>query len=284
MTAQQDVAASSPLFSLERFEAYSSFMRMSFLTMLAYRLRYFTGILTYVLFVSVHYFIWKAVYSGLPADARINGFTLGEMITYVAVGWISRSFYFSNIDDEIDELVRSGQISVYLLRPVNFHLMMLSQAAGESLFRILFFSAPICIAVVTFFPVSLPPTFTDAARFFLSTASSFLILAEVNFAVGLLSFRLKSIQGIARAKYTLIQLLSGLFMPLAFFPGWFRTVVDYLPFKLISYVPLQFYLGKVSGDQIGEVFLNQVFWIVTLVGLSHYFFVRAMRRLTLQGG
>jgi ABC-2 type transport system permease protein len=252
--------------------------------MLAYRLRYFTGIVTYVLFVSVHYFIWKAVFHGLPAGARINGFTLPEMITYIGVGWIARSFYFSNIDEEIDELVRTGQISVFLLRPVNFHLMMLSQAAGECLFRILFFSVPICGAIVMLFPILLPPTVHDALLFMLATLSSFLILAEINFLVGLLAFRLKSIQGISRAKYTLVQLLSGLFMPLAFFPDWFRHVVDLLPFKIISYVPLQFYLGKVAAQDTLAVFLNQLGWLAALILFSHYCFRRAMTRLTLQGG
>ena len=45
------------------FELYEAFIRNSFLKMLAYRLRYYTGIITYLLFVSVYYFIWSAVYA-----------------------------------------------------------------------------------------------------------------------------------------------------------------------------------------------------------------------------
>ena len=263
---------------------YNTFIRIAFLGMLAYRLRYYTGIITYVLFVSVHYFIWKAIYHGHAADERINGFTLGEMITYLAVGWIARSFYFSNIDEEIDDMVRTGRMGVFLLRPVNFHLMLLSQAAGESLFRICFFTAPIAVAILLMFPVSPPETVAAGASFLLSSLLSFLILAEINFLVGLLAFSLKSIQGIARAKYMLIQLFSGLLMPLVFFPTWFRSVLEVLPFQLITYVPLQLYLGKIAPAGIPLVFLEQVVWAIALIGLSQLFLGRALRRLTIQGG
>lgn len=268
----------------EGARVYGTFLRIAFLKMLAYRLRYFTGIITYVLFVSVHYFIWNAIFDGRAPGERINGFTLPEMITYLAVGWISRSFYFSTIDEEIDDMVRSGQMGVFLTRPVSFHLMLLAQAAGESLFRVCFFTAPIALAILILFPVSPPASLSSGMYFLGSSMLSFLILAEINFLVGLLSFSLKSIQGIARAKYMLIQLLSGLLMPLAFFPGWFRSVVELLPFQLITYVPLQLYLGKLEGSAVISAFIEQLGWCVALVFLSELFLGRALRRLTIQGG
>ena len=43
---------------------YAEFSRVGFVNILAFRLRYFTGIITYFLNVTVYYFIWSAVYSG----------------------------------------------------------------------------------------------------------------------------------------------------------------------------------------------------------------------------
>ena len=263
---------------------YSAFVRNAFLGMLAYRLRYYTGILTYLLFVSVHYFIWSAVFASHAVGTRINGFTLPEMVTYVSVGWMARSLYFSTVDEDINELVRSGQISIYLIRPVNFHLMMLVQAAGETLFRLLFFSLPIGAVIVVVFPVSLPATAADFGYFLLATVFSFIILAEINFIVGLSAFYFSAIDGIMRAKYFLVQLLSGLLLPLTFFPGWARAVLDVLPFKLIAYVPLQVYLGKVPENALLSLFLTTAAWSVALVVLAQFFWRRAVRKLTLQGG
>ena len=41
---------------------YLEFSRIGFVNILAFRLRYYTGILTYLINVTVYYFIWSAVY------------------------------------------------------------------------------------------------------------------------------------------------------------------------------------------------------------------------------
>jgi len=252
--------------------------------MLAYRARYYTGIMTYILFVAVYYFIWQAIFTGKPEGTRINGYNMAEMLTYITIGWIARSFYFSNIDDEMDDLVRTGQISVFLLRPVNFQLMMFSQAVGEALFRILFFSVPVGLTVLFVFPVNAPASLGYFALFCLSTCLGFLVMASLNFLFGLLAFYLKSIDGIMRAKYNLINLFSGLLLPLAFLPGWLRVPMEYLPFKSIAYVPLNFYLGKVPSDQVAGVLFKELLWTTALIACGAWCWNRARSKLTLQGG
>ncbi len=275
-------SAMSP--TAQSFSVYLAFVRNAFLNMLAYRLRYFTGIVTYLLFVSVHYFIWQAVFESRPGETHINGFSLPEMVNYIALGWISRSLYFSSIDNQIDDLVRSGQISIYLLRPVHFHTMMLSQAAGESIFRLLFFTAPISVLIIAVFPVSAPESFSAFVYFLISTSLSFLVLAELNFITGMAAFWLKSIQGIIRAKYFLVQLLSGLLLPLTFFPETVQDIVRLLPFQAIAYVPLQLYLSKASGTDALLLLGEQLAWVLALGVVSVFAWRSAVRELTLQGG
>ena len=263
---------------------YLAIIRSAFLGMLAYRMRYITGILTYTLFVAVNYFIWNAIFGSRPGDARIHGFTLGEMVTYLSVGWIARSFYFSTIDEDIDELVRTGQISVFLLRPMDFHLTMLAQAVGESLFRISFVTLPISCVILMLFPVSAPASFGSALLFLLSSGTSFFILAELNFSVGLLAFELQSIQGLNRAKYYLLQLFSGLLMPVAFFPHWFQTIIYALPFRLITAVPMELYLGKFESSRIPWIFAQQLAWAAVMWLLAYSLWKRCVTKLVLQGG
>ena len=43
-----------------------SFARIGFLNMLAYRARYYVGVLTYLFNVAVYYFIWRAVFRHSP--------------------------------------------------------------------------------------------------------------------------------------------------------------------------------------------------------------------------
>lgn len=263
---------------------YVPFVRVAFFNMLAYRLRYVTGIFTYVVFVSIHYFIWQAIFSGKPENTLINGFSLSDMITYITIGWISRSMYFSDIDYDIDQLVRNGQISNYLIRPVNFQLVLFSQALGESVFRIFFFTTPICLVLFCLFPIKGPEGIENFLYFSLATFMSFIILMSLNFIVGLVAFYTKSIQGLIRAKYYIVQLCSGLLLPFTFFPDSIRWLLESLPFKVITYVPLQLYLGKIPANDIPRLFLNQALWCVAMVTLGALFWHRAMSKLTLQGG
>src|SRR5437660_9731181 len=93
--APRDGASLSPARLLRM---YGEFARVGFINTLAYRLRYYTGIVTYFIYVSVYYFIWKAIYVN---GSAIAGFDFRAMLTYVGVGWIIRSFYVNNIDQNL---------------------------------------------------------------------------------------------------------------------------------------------------------------------------------------
>ena len=267
-----------------KLSVYTSYLRLAFLSILAYRMRYYTGIVTYTLFVSVHYFIWKAVFSEHPPEHTIHGFTLSQMITYIAVGWICRSMYFSNIDEQISEYVKTGEISSYLIRPVSFHLLMLSHAAGESLFRLLFFTFPIGVCLLLLFPISGPFSAGSFGLFLGATFVRFLVFAEINFLVGLLAFSWKSIDGIMRAKYFLVQLLSGLMVPLPFFPEVVQKFLAYPPFGVIAWFPLKLYLGLVPSSALPALVSQLVFWAILLFVLSELAWKVVFKRLTIQGG
>ena len=86
---------------------YLEFSRVGFVNILAFRLRYFTGIITYTLNVTIYYFIWSAVYH--PGQS-IAGYNLPQMITYISVGWIIRSLYTNTIDQEMAYEVLEGNM------------------------------------------------------------------------------------------------------------------------------------------------------------------------------
>lgn len=267
-----------------RLKVYTSFGKLAFLEILTYRMRYVTGIITYLLFVSVNYFIWQAVFANRPAGVAIAGYTLDEMVTYVAIGWISRSFYFSNIDYDLNDLVKKGDIANYLLRPVDLQGMLFSRALGETVFRGVFFSLPISVVICAVYPVSLPQSFTAFILFLVSLSFAFVIMALINFLVGLSAFALKSVTGLMQAKYYIIQLCSGLLLPLTFFPDNVRLVLEYLPFAAFTYIPLRLYLGQTSGvDSIGT-FIFLASWVLILGLLSRIALAKAFNKLTIQGG
>jgi len=260
---------------------YFEFARVAFLKILAYRLRYFTGILTYFVNVSVYYFIWRAIYSASP---RVAGYDLAQMTTYVAVGWTIRSFYFNNIDRDMAAEVLEGKIAINLIKPVDQQLMYLCQTAGESCFRFLMFTLPIAGLLFAVFPVHPPAGAAAAAFFALSSIFALLIFALINFLIGTMALQIQSILGVIRAKYFIMEFLSGLLLPLTFFPPGVARVLMLLPFPHVSYTPLQIYLGRLRGGALAGTLVLQVVWIVILFAAGKAYWRFATRRLSILGG
>ncbi|KAA0253641.1 hypothetical protein FBQ97_11685 [Acidobacteria bacterium ACD] len=263
---------------------YLAFARTSFLNLLAYRARYFVGILTYFFNVTVWYYIWRALFDQAGPGARLGGFTFPEMVTYVATGWALRAFWFNEVDRDIASQVQEGRLAMALIKPVDFQAMTLSQALGESAFRAVLFATPIALVLLAVYPVSLPASPLAGLLYLASGLLSALLVGAINFCVGLVAIRTKSILGFLRAKYLVLELLSGLLIPPTLFPEAVRPVLDWLPFPHMSYTPGRVYLGLVSGGAALRVLALQAAWVVALLLLGRLLWRATARHVEVQGG
>jgi len=129
-----------------------------------------------------------------------------------------------------------------------------------------------------------PTTLGSAAAFLVSVILSFLLVAAINFAVGTFALRLQSILGLLRAKFFLLELFSGLLLPISFFPHIFQKILGVLPFEYISYIPMLIYLGNLHGAGLARALALQVFWVAVLLAMGDGMWRWSSRRLTIQGG
>ncbi|MCC6365863.1 MAG: ABC-2 family transporter protein [Bryobacterales bacterium] len=257
------------------------FARIGFLDMLAYRLRYYTGVINYFLSVTVYYFIWKAIFASNPT---LGGFRFDQMITYVTVGWIIRSLYFNNIDWDMATDIQEGKVAMAMLRPVNLPLTYMGRALGEAAFRTLLLSLPTSIVLALIFPINPPKDAAHLGAFLLSLAGSVLLVTSINFIIGCCALELTSIQGLLRFKFWMQELLSGLLVPLALFPAPLRKISALLPFEHIGYTPMMIYLGKIEWRDIGFTLALELLWILSLLWFANWFWLRLSRRITIHGG
>jgi ABC-2 type transport system permease protein len=267
---------------VRKLALYLECAHIGFVNILAFRLRYFTGIFTYLINVTVYYFIWTAVFRN--SGGAIAGYDLGQILTYVSVGWILRSFYWNTVDQEMSYEVLEGKIAMQLIRPLSVQGMWLARAAGESAFRLMLLTAPTAVLVVLLFPVRAPASASHMALFCAAALGSFVIFGGINFLIGTCAIHLTSILALVRAKIWLIELLSGVLIPISFFPGWARTALAWLPFQHIAYTPLQIYLGKIGTREAALLLVVQWAWAAALVCLGALWWRVSVRRVTIHGG
>ncbi|WP_310550478.1 ABC transporter permease [Paenibacillus glufosinatiresistens] len=261
--------------------AYFDFIRIRFLTMLAYRVNYYTGILIYSLNIGVNYFTWMAIYG---EGQSLGGFSAAQMSTYIAVSWMARAFYFNNLDREISADIRDGSIAIQFIRPYNYVLVKMMQGLGEGAFRFLLFMIPGMGIVMLLFPVTLPTDPAAWAGFLVMLFFSFLINSQLNVITGLLAFFVENNEGLMRMKRVVVDLFSGLIIPISLFPGWLSPILKWLPFQAITFLPGSVFTGRVKGVGIWNVLGIQALWFVLLLLPMIALYKASRRRLFVQGG
>ncbi len=158
-----------------------------------------------------------------------------------------RSFYWNTIDQEMAYEVIEGKIAMDLIKPVSIQWMWICRAMGESAFRLGLLTLPTAIVVALVFPVQGPASLENFALFLVGALGSFFLMAAINFMIGTCAIPLKSILALIRAKYWLIEMLSGLLIPISFFPGsGAENHGAGCPSSTSPYMPLQIYLGKLG--------------------------------------
>ncbi|MDY8025791.1 ABC transporter permease [Paenibacillus polymyxa] len=260
---------------------YTDFIRIRFLTMLAYRVNYYSGILIYCMNIGVYYFTYKAIYGDAGS---IGGFTAAQMTTYVAVSWMARAFYFNNLDREISTDIRDGSIAIQMIRPYNYVLVKFMQGLGEGMFRFMLFMIPGMAIAMLLFPVKLPTDPVAWVGFLVMLFFSFMINTQINIITGLTAFFIENNEGMMRMKRVVVDLFSGLILPISLFPGWLATIAQWMPFQAITYLPGSVFTGRVKGVGIWNVLGIQVIWLVVLLVPMIIIWRLARRRLFVQGG
>lgn len=259
------------------------FARSSFLIMLAHRLRYVLGVVNYLVYAAVAWYLWGAVFHGRDVVA---GWTLAQMQTYVCVNWIVRATYFSNSDNVLAARISKGEIANDLLRPTSLLLQFYGTALGELLFRALFMSLPVGLAVVLCFELIPPASITHGLLFGCSVILAFHLFFAINFLTGLCAVFTEKLQGFLWAKFLLLQFLSGQLLPLEFFNQWplLRDAFALLPFKGIAYTPMKVYLGQWTPEETRGELLLQFAWTIALLVCCELAWRGVRRRLSVLGG
>ncbi|KKX53431.1 ABC transporter permease [Brevibacillus borstelensis] len=260
---------------------YLELIRIRFLTLLAYRVNYYSGIIIYAINIGAYYFLWGAIYGG---QQQLGGLSVEQMTAYVAIAWMSRAFYFNNIDMEMAQEVREGKVAIEMIRPYNYLSVKTAQAFGEGIFRMLFFAAPGIFLISLFIPFQFPSTPEAWGMYLLSLMFAFVINTQLNLLTGLVTFFLFRNDGMMRAKRVVVDLLSGLVLPISFFPGWAQTLMGYLPFQAINYYPSVIFTGAIPASRAWEMIGFQAIWVAVILIPIYVLWRRAQTKLVVQGG
>lgn len=266
-------------------KSYISYFKLKFKTGLQYRAAALAGLSTQFFFGFVYVSIYVAFYESGSGNLPME---IHELISYV---WLGQSlFALVNLwykDKEIINLIKSGNIAYELCRPQDLYLMWASKILGERLSNVTLRFLPVVLVALI-----LPPPYNLVLNITLFRLLIFILamlLASILMTVLVLLFHVICLftldeKGVINIFMVISDILSGLVIPIPFFPDYLQNISNILPFRYISDFPFRLYVGNIT---INEGFIGigiQIIWIIILIIIGRLLTKKALKKAIIQGG
>lgn len=238
-----------------------------------------------LIYLALVYFLWKAIYDS-SGTSVVNGMTFYDTMIYLILATAIFNLLEMFIIWDMSRMIQSGEIIMHLLKPMKYRLYSFWSYSGAHVTQFFLTFIPTFIVVMLVTKGAIPIGW-NCLYFVVSLVLALVINFNIEMLVAPICLYTESTWGINIVKETIVLLLSGATIPLAFFPEGFRKVVEYLPFRAIYDIPLSILLKK-NGTDTFEGLLPmlgiQLFWCVVLTIAGNLFWNHAVKRITVNGG
>lgn len=242
---------------------YLEIAKITFKAQLAWRFDIATNVIFTIAKIIFAYLIWDFIFTD---QEIIAGFTFHSMLSYYIINsFLSQLDMSDGVSNEISARIRGGTFSKYMVIPVNIQGYFIAQTTGASVFYVLFNLIAALVWIFIFrikFAFSANPLFITSATFLVLLGLVFLI--QLNYFLGLLTLKFQDIYLFLMIKNNLLLFITGTMIPLTLLPEKLVTVMRFLPFYYVNYLPSMLLIGR-NGDEIMYGLLLLPSWVLFFV-------------------
>ena len=260
---------------------YYEIARRSFDRFLTYRAATLAGMATNGFFGLMRTYLFIGFYG---TQGTVSGWTQTDALTFVWLGQALLMPVFLFGWYEIAQTIRSGDVISDLSKPYDYYGFWLARDAGRALYHLLFRGIPTFLIGAALFRLTLTTNPGIWLAFLLSLILAVWISFGMRFLASLASFWLLDYRGPIMVLVWTNGLLSGLLVPLNYWPGWAEMTVRLLPFAGLIQIPVDIILGKSTGPDVAAALLFQLSWAVALMLAGRLVLSMAVRKVVVQGG
>ncbi|MBK8013685.1 MAG: ABC-2 family transporter protein [Deltaproteobacteria bacterium] len=254
------------------FYVFPTMVKVGFAELVAYR----SEVLIWVLTTTMP-LIMYAVWSTIAHEAPIGRFDGAMFGAYFLSTLVVRQLASAWVVWELNYVIRTGQLSSLLLRPVHPLAYFAAMNLGALPFRLLIL-CPIVIGAFLALPeIHLELSWWRVLLFFETTILAWLLTFLIQSIFGMLALYTQQSLALQDAWFGVWSLLSGYLIPLELMPK-VHDVAIWLPFRSMNALPTEIILGLLTGDALMQGLLVQVGWVVGVVIFVAFFWRRAIRR------
>ena len=224
--------------------------------------------------ITIQFFLWKAVL------VNKSEFQFRQTISYLVLMQFL-TLIFPKSSYELNDDIKSGDIALSLLKPINLSAKFFWEGVGYSLAKI--FVIGFVELVIYFLLVPHSIDLLSILMVVISIVLAYVLYFEMELILGTFSFYTYSIWGITTFKSAILLILAGNIFPVEYYPTFIRQLANMLPFQY-SFGAVGLISQSPNIITFTRIVLVQLLNIVVFHCIYTAMFNRAVRSIVIQGG
>lgn len=231
--------------------------------------------------IGLLYVLWKSIFAE-SGGTEIAGYTFHQMVLYYVVTILIGKFVRgSDYDGRMAAEIYSGELTRYLLQPVDYFSIKFAQRTGE---------LTTAVVQLALFSIAVPLLFDFDAELSLTPVHLAMCLVMVIFASVFhftlflpaegVAFWADNVWSLNVMGRIIVSVLGGTMLPIALFPEWAQSILSYTPFPYLFYLPANILFGKVSAGEWLHGLAMLTLWTVLVQVLAREIWRRGRHSYT----
>jgi ABC-2 type transport system permease protein len=232
-------------------------LRNGFRDATAYRVEFLAEVLGSAFVpAAIQWVLWYALFK-VGGKTEVGGQTYASLVQYTLMSVLFSQVRGGDHDFELQEMIRSGQLSNYLLRPVSVVEFVWVRGVAPKLVI-----AGMCLALGVAFSAAFGVSPIRMIFAMLMALIGNIIHYQIGSALATTAFWWEEAYSILMVKNIVVSLLSGELIPLDLFPPSMQWIWKVTPFYLYVFGPVKFALGQWTWAEFGLQMGVALVWLV----------------------
>ncbi len=228
--------------------------------------------------------VMLGLWTSVAAEQPFQHYAQEDFVAYFLAMLIVRNLTGSWVVWQINEEVRSGALSMRLLRPIHPFAGYAATHLSAIPLRALIALPIAVILLISSARGVLADTPVELALFAASVLGAWLLTFSVLVTIGAAAFWVERSTGLFDVYLGVFSVLSGYLLPLTLLPGWLQSIAAYAPFRFMLSVPVEILIGRAGTvEDAAWLVAQQYLWAAGAVVVALAVWRAGLRRYEAYG-
>lgn len=258
--------------------AYLSLFKVSFLDAKEYIQDFFLRIMSIPFEMLIVYYLWNFIY--LNSGNSVFSLSFNQVILYFLIQrLLGRAISHTEISEKIQDEINRGGIITYLVRPITYQSSWMARVSPQALID--FIIGFIIILLVFLFTGNILFDIR-LLLFIVAVVTGYFISLQLNYLIGIITFWIRRTDSIWWIYSLIFSLVSGALVPLSIFREDYFSLLMFLPFQAVYFLPAIILVNFNLKTQSIYLFIS-IMWALMLYFLNQRIWYHGVKHFTADG-